>query len=84
MESSKLLQHKLKILAGSPNFQDFVETLEAMRNHIADVRTDLGKDDSIIMRKALDIYLQDKVSQINRMRKNANTLEMEPDEEELI
>lgn len=63
-------QHKLKIVAVAPNFQDFVEALIAMRDEISDIRTLVPGVDSIESRKSISDYLTFSIDNLKRIRNN--------------
>lgn len=73
MPSNNQLRHRLEIIAGQPNQSDFIALLEAMVENVADVRINIGQNDSMEIRKAISTYLQDQVDNINRIRKNKLT-----------
>lgn len=77
------LQHKLKMIASAPNVDDFLDLLEGLRNHVTDVRTSIGENDTVEMRKALDKYLSLQIDQIKRIIKSNREPLGESGEEDL-
>lgn len=64
------LQQQLEIVASAPNAKDFLSALEAMMDDVSDVRTDIGKPDSMEVRQGVTRYLRQSVDSILRIRKN--------------
>jgi len=64
------LQRKYKIVAGAPNYNDFLVLLQQLADDAADIRTPIEGVQSIETRQAINSYLQNAVDTIRRVRKN--------------
>lgn len=62
------LSHKKKIVAAAPNCQDFLDFLHELISYTADIRTNVGANDSVDLRRAISAYLQDALDDIKRIR----------------
>lgn len=58
------------LLALSSDFSLFNEFLEVLADQMTDVRTEIGPDDSIALRKALSAHLRASLAKIKRLRNN--------------
>lgn len=67
------LQLSYRKIAGSHNFENTLELLEAMRLEAVNVNNKIGDNDSIELRKAIDFYLNTAITEIRRIRKNELT-----------
>lgn len=64
------LQLTLREIAGKPNYEDILELLETLRLEAGNIANDIGENDSIELRKAIDFYLKTAINNIRRIRKN--------------
>lgn len=72
MQKSQL-QLKFRQIAGSANYEDMLDFLDSLRLEAGNIHTDIGTNDSIELRKAIDGYLQKAIDNIKRIRKNELT-----------
>ena len=69
MPESKL-EHQYDIVASSGDLEDFSLFFQLLVQDVADVRVNLGVEDSVELRKAVADYLQAVVDKIRRTRNN--------------
>lgn len=70
------LQTLYKLVAGNVNVEDFTLLLQRLADNATDVRIaipNLGKDDSIIIRKAIYDYLKLSIDNIRRIKQNKSS-----------
>ena len=70
MEKNKHLKQLYLQIVSSTDFNTFIELLNYMIDDLADVRKDIGSDDSVEVRKAIITYLQGNIDRIKRIRNN--------------
>ena len=70
MEKNKHLKQLYLQIVSSTDFNTFIELLNYMIDDLADVRKDIGSDDSVKVRKAIITYLQGNIDRIKRIRNN--------------
>lgn len=66
-----------KLVAGNQHAGDFTALLQQLADDATDVRIaipNLGKDDSIIIRKAIYDYLKSALDNIRRIKENKNKI----------
>ena len=71
MKKNKLSKLPYQKIASNPAFDDIIEFLEHLRDNVSDVRElRIGENDSLKMRRGMDIYLEAIIDKLNKTRDN--------------